>query len=349
MQMDKRLYGIDLIKSIAVLFVIVIHISSQVFSEQASHFELLAGILWESAARAAVPLFFMCSGVLLLYRQKAIPVSRLYSRYIPRIMLAAFIWDFIYKLYHLEANGSLCFENIKKAAADTALFDHEFHLYYLHIMLIVYIILPALKTITDNAAEPLLRYLIFVWFAFAVAYPTLKGCFPLNRLKGIPLQWSINMTYGSAGYLLLGYYLKKYPLNKRLAVLLAAAGFTFTFAGTCTATYLKGALYSGFMEGMSIGVCLYAAGLFALLLRMPEPGKAAAGVISYTARSSFFVYLFHMLLIYTMRERGADVHILPIPFSVPLLSVSVLAISLTVCYAAQRLCYPLRRRLQAKA
>lgn len=273
----------------------------------------------------------MCSGVLLLDTKKSLPVKKIYRNYIWRILKALIIWSILYKVYRISADGSISPAEIKNILKETILFDHEFHLYYLHIMLIIYIMLPLTKIITENSSKNLLMYIIAVWFVFAIVYPTVRNVYPLSILKGIPLQWLINMTYGSIGYTILGYYINKYPLGVKSSVGLSVIGFLITFVGTYVISDISGTFYNGLLEGMSVGVCLYSAGLFSLLQRAEKKPENIFGTfVTSLSESSFFIYLFHVFLIYTMTRHKIDLYIFPIIISIPLISGAIMLISMSV-------------------
>lgn len=209
---QKRSVSIDLIKTIAIIGVVVIHTCSLGYQNPLMSANWLSSVFWGCLSRASVPLFFMCSGALLLDPDKPLSFKKLYTRNLPRIVLALFFWALCYKAYHLIAADNLNTAAIVQAAKELLLFRHEYHLYFLHIMMLVYVLLPIMRVFTRHASRTELRYALILWFLLGIVYPTLRPYWPLSLLGGIPSQWMLNMTYAAIGYGLLGYYINCYTI-----------------------------------------------------------------------------------------------------------------------------------------
>lgn len=292
----------------------------------------MESITWGSLVRASVPIFFMCSGALLLSPERSFSPREFFGKNLIRIAVSMFVWAMGYKIYHLATTASLTVPNFWQAAKEVLLFNQEFHLYYLQILLIVYLFLPITRIIAQNASKRQMEYLLLLWFAFGIVYPTVISFWPFHLLTGIPLQYKINMTYAAIGYGVLGYYLKQYPLQKEMgSILLALCGFLLIWAGTYVFSVKNGSLYQGFLEGMSLGVCLLAAGIFSLCKRMPpcRSSRFRAG-ITYLSKASFCIYLTHVAFIYILSSAGLSTQMLPTILSIPLISCTVFACSLPV-------------------
>lgn len=334
----KRDFNIDLLKTVAIFFVIVIHVSARAFDSSIGGFSWTSAVLCNSLTRAAVPIFFMCSGALLLNPQKKLSVKKLFLHNILRVVVAMIFWSILYKFYHLIAEHNITFQGFKNIVVETLLFKQEFHLYYIHIILIVYIILPITKIITQNASKTQLEYLLCVWFVFAVIYPTVKMLYPFSALTGIPLQWLINMTYGSIGYTILGYYLKNYKLSLKYSLAFAIIGFVITFGGTYILSVKNNEFYSNLLEGMTIGVCFYAIGLFSLLASVKKHSDGIfSKTVTYISKASFTIYLCHVFFIYAMPHFKIDLYAIPVIISIPIVSVLIMILSTAVYFVFSKI------------
>ena len=150
--MTKRNTMLDIIKTFAILGVISIHVVSRVLTgESIGTAQWNTALFWATLFRASVPLFLMCSGALMLDREKPLSIKKLYLHNMLRIVIAMLVWGFLYKIYHLKMNGGLNFEQVIFSLKRLFLFDHEFHFYYIHIILIVYAFLPITRILTDKA------------------------------------------------------------------------------------------------------------------------------------------------------------------------------------------------------
>lgn len=278
-------------------------------------------------ARPAVPLFLMASGALLLPPERELTIRKLYARNTARLAAALFFWAACYKLVFLALAGSLTPWDLEAAAKNLLLFRHEEHLYYLHIMLLVYAFLPVTRLLAGQGDRRLLGYALGLWFLLGILYPTVRTLWPFTLLGGIPVQWRLNMTYASIGYTLLGYALARRRPRRSLCLLALLAGFALTFGGTWAASAAAGRLEEHFLEGMGTGVFLEALGIWGLCqtASLPDWARRAAEGLS---RASFCVFLTHVFFLQFFARHGLRAAEGPVLFTVPLLSALVLACGL---------------------
>lgn len=320
--------GIDFLKAIAIFGVIIIHTCSAGYSNPIPSFNWLSSVFFGSVVRASVPIFFMCSGALLLTPEKELPLSRLYTKNLLKIVLSMFIWALGYKAYHLIVAGTYSMHDIFQAFKEVLLFKQEFHLYFLQIMVVVYVFLPVTRIITKHAAKKELKYALAVWFLLGIVYPTVKPFWPVTLLSGIPVQWMINMTYAAIGYGLLGYYLSQYLISLKWSILFLVVGFLGVYGGTVFMSVRTETLYQNFLEGMSVCVALLAIGVFGLCYNLKSSiGGKTATVISKLSKTSFCIYLVHVFWLYFFNFLGISVNGFPCLLSIPLISCLNLALS----------------------
>ncbi len=260
----------------------------------------------------------MCSGALLLDPKKTFSIKHLYTRRLLRIAIALLFWAIVYKIFDLVVDKSFSFAEVFRSIKEWLLFEHKYHLYFLHIIIIVYIWLPIVRIYTKHASQNDLRYVICVWFLFGIIYPTVKGYLPFALLGGIIQQWGINMTYAAIGYALLGFYMTKYMFSRRLSVLLMIAGFVVVFGGTVVISVRAGTLATGFLEGMTVGVALMSVGIFGL--SGTEARISKSQFIKSLSKGSFCIYLVHVMIISLLQWVGITTFS-PYLMSIPLVSL----------------------------
>ena len=102
-------------KSIAIACVVLIHVASgPLLWEAPNTGRWMQSLLWGSASRFAVPLFFLCSGALLLDEKRGADVRHIWTRSIPHILITLFFWASAYAFAPLLYHRSLCRETIAK-------------------------------------------------------------------------------------------------------------------------------------------------------------------------------------------------------------------------------------------
>lgn len=259
----SRVRSVDCAKCLAIFCVLLIHAASDVLrGGPISSIRWLSGLFWGSVSRGAVPLFLLCSGALLLDAERTISARHIWRRNIPHMLLALFFWAAVYKAIGLLTAGQTDAAALRGAVRDWLLWQHEGHLYYLPVILLVYAALPLTRTFTAHADAKTMRYFLAFWFAFGVLLPTLRQLGLLQDFGGIVRQWPLPMAWSAIGCTVLGDALRRRPLTARCAGLLFAAGFLLCFAGTWLLSAKAGELKTPFLEGFSPGPCLMAAGLF---------------------------------------------------------------------------------------
>lgn len=329
-----RDHQIDLVKALAIWMVLIIHTSF--FSDPVSSAPFVSNLFWRVLAGSAVPLFLMCSGALMLRTEKELTLHKLFFRSLLRFVIAMLLWAMVYKVQHLYQDGQLTPSGLVYAFKEVLLFRQEFHFYYLHIMMLIYVLLPVLRLIVREGNETILRYLLGLLFVFGILAPTVKPYWPFTLVEGIPTQWIMNMTYAAIGYCLLGWYLRTHPLSRTVSAVLFAVGFVFTLALTYWFSAKQGSLDGRFLEGMTLGPCLMAAGLYGLLLRAKADGRAKR-LVTELSRGSFCVYLVHVFFLNL--DQQALWRTLPIPrlLLIPLAATALLFVSMAVYEALSRI------------
>jgi len=340
---ETRHTYIDLIKTIAIIGVIAIHTCTNGYQNPILSPDWLSTVLLRCLSGASVPLFFMCSGVLLLSPEKPLPIKKLFGKTMLRILLSLFVWSAFYAVYHLLVAGNLNLETITQAIKDLILFRHEFHLYYLHILLIVYLFLPITRLFVQYAKKEELHYALLIWFLLGCVYPTVRTFWPFRLLSGIPTQWMINMTYSAIGYGLLGFYLHRYPMTLKNGFLLLLIGFVTVISATVYLSVKNGTLNTIFLEGMSAGIAVYAAGIFIVCYNMSKKLRNhAEKYVYFVSKASFCIYLVHVLWIYCFDFLQISVNQFACILSIPTVTLLNLVLSAGVYLVLQKI--PLIRK-----
>lgn len=331
---DLRL---DAVRALAIVMVLVIHSASSGLLATPGTVNWWGALFWGGLARPAVPLFFVCSGALMLCRD--VTPKRILTHNLPRILCAMFAWAFLYQLCHLLAQGFTP-AGLWAAVKSTLVLRHEFHFYYLHILLLVYAFLPVLRVFVRSASRRELEYALAVWAVTGILFPLIYEFWPFSRVGPISSWWRMPMSFSAVGYALLGHYLRQYgaSIRRRWYAVAWVAGLVVTVWGTAALSLKNGALYESFLSGMSPGPMLMTVGLFGGILTGPrEPTGRWAKVISLLARASFCVYLVHILFLQFFQRLGLSGGNTPCILFVPLTALVLLGCSLVVWAVLDRI------------
>lgn len=263
----------------------------------------------------------MASGALLLNPEKELTLKKLYTKKFPKILAALFFWALCYKLVFLIITDRFTISDLIEAIKHLVLFHHEEHLYYLHMTLLVYAFLPITRTIARYTEKQLLEYLLALWVLLGILCPTVRIFWPFTLLRGIPVQWRMNMTYASIGYMLLGYYFETYHtyVKRSRCAVIFVAGFFLTYGGTWVISNKIGKPSEHFLEGMGIPVFLIALGAWGLCQTV-SLSKRSTKLTAFTSKASFCIYLTHIFFLQAFARWGLRAVNGPIVLTVPLIS-----------------------------
>ena len=317
---------VDLAKTVAIVCVVLIHVSSgPLLWEKPDTARWMQSLFWGSVSRFAVPLFFLCSGALLLDEKRNVTARHLWTRNIPHMLASLFFWAAAYVLAPFVYRWNFDWNAIGKGLLDVLLWRHEQHLYFLHIMLLVYAALPLTRSFLHRAEEKTRSYAFFFWCVTGVVLPAIKSLGLLDWLSGIPMQWPLPMAWSAIGCTALGWFLRKNPLRVRTSIGLALLGFAICYGGTAALSLQKGELSSQLLEGLSPGPLLMAAGVFCLCGALaPKLPRILMKTAELGGKASFGIYLAHEFVLSAFRVFGVTTWFAP-----PLLSIPVLAF---VCF-----------------
>ena len=97
--MDKqyRIEYLDLLRIVSIFFVIVVHVTVDNWYVIGNNpFNWLVNNSYNSISRWAVPVFIMISGTIFLREEKEMPIVKIYTKYVFKIVVLLFVWGIIY-------------------------------------------------------------------------------------------------------------------------------------------------------------------------------------------------------------------------------------------------------------
>lgn len=367
----ERIAWVDLLKVVACFLVVFSHNCDPyvaVFDSDRSSF--LAGVFSGSLTRSSVPLFVMMTGVLLL------PVTRtmqqFYRRRIGRILPPLIFWSvalpLFYWLYinHVSPSANPAISpsdytfpaTVRRAA--TFIFNFNYTttpLWYLYMLVGLYLIIPVLNAWLVQARKKDLQLFLSVWF-FTLFIPYIKMFAPALGYEGNygnmgifgVCDWNeygaFHYISGFTGYLVLAYYLVKYPLKLSLAktllygIPLFLTGYAITSFGFVELQRYYPGNYAyleiiWFFTG--INVFMMTLPVFVIIQKLPvRPNRWLARTASLT----FGIYLCHFFFVQVGYDLLTSVS-LPVPAKIVSGAIFAFAVS-ALLVAAMKLWRPTR-------
>lgn len=297
MQPIKRVPGYSLLRVIACIAVVILHLFASaniLFKDQITDAQRLGGNIIVNCMMWAVPCFVMVTGALLLDRRREITYQKIFKKYIPRILGALIVFGELFAIFDMvmDTKGfhiDKVLEGFYKIFTGTG----WSHLWYLYLLIGLYLLLPFYRKIAKLSSEKDLKYLLGIYVFFI-------SILPLTQLFGVKSGFYIHVSTIYPCYLFLGYALAKgrIKLSKVVASVITAVGA----AGIIIATICKVKFQTEQIEMLygysSIFVILMAAGVFYLIYKVKINTRSMLWkCVECIDECSFGIYILHMVLV----------------------------------------------------
>jgi len=349
---DGRLAYADLLRVLASIAVVVLHISAGWLDQTtvgSSSWTVL--ITYDALTRWCVPMFVMLSGAFLLDPKKGVNLKDIFLKYILRILIALLVWGTFYAVAsYLLSGGQFSWDGVLSALRKVLWADTHYHLWFLYMMIGLYLLTPVLRAFVRGASRRDLHWFFLLVFLFYSLLPVLQILFPVRM--ALPSAWTnrfnIHLVLGYVGYYVAGYYLKNYTLGRLpefIIYILGILGGVATVWGTLSLSERAGSFCSTLFEYRAPNVLFMAVAVFVLfryVLGVSEE-RSRRQRLGGVARISFGIYLIHEFFIMLLREFDISTLSFNPVVSVPVLSAAVFLCAFLVAWLISKI--PLLGRL----
>ena len=325
---EKRIEYLDLLRIIAIIGVIVIHVTTREITENnIENLKINLLFLFDGFVRWCVPIFIMISGTLLL--SKDYSLKELYFKKILRIITAFIFWSIIYVVF-LD-------DKFINELVIRKLLVGNYHMWFLLMIIGLYILTPLFKKIVES--ETLTKYFLTIWIVISLLLPTIYDVILLmtensyivtaiNAFKYNLNKLEIALSY--SGYFVLGYYLYKKNFSKKSRIgiyILGIIGAVLTTILTMIVSKKVGKYSDIYSQYLTLNVFLESVAVYVFAKYHFKTNK----VFKNVAKCCFGIYLVHVLVL----EKGESIlGINALSFnpilSVPLITISVFLIALLI-------------------
>ena len=275
---------------------IILHVSAQNwYVTDVYGFEWQAFNFFNSIVRWGVPVFTMISGALFLERD--IPIKKIYSKYVFRMILSFAAWSVIYALFAEEDFVGRIF----------MLIQGHYHMWFILMIVGLYICIPFIKSIVSS--EERLKYYIILAFVFAFVIPelvTLANDFAGELMnKGVEAinsdvnNMNIHIVLGYASYFVLGYYLNRTELSKKqrkVIYVLGSLGFAATICLNLSVALKTHQGCETYSDNFSVNVLFESVAVFTWF-KYKKNNLKWKPMILKLSKFSFGAYLVHALIL----------------------------------------------------
>lgn len=215
---EERKYYIDFIKIISTFLVIFNHTGNTgflAFQGQDNIILKVIEILCSSFCLVAVPLFFMCSGALLL--PKAESINGLYKKRVVKYLAVILVFTLGYYIsLSLYGHAQMSLWWILNTAYSTTTFSFSGSYWFLYSYVAFLIMLPIFRIIAKHITRELMTYICTLYFVFGGMLPLLEYMFGFGNIA-LSIPFATNPAFF---YPLVGFYIEEndisYFRNKKI-------------------------------------------------------------------------------------------------------------------------------------
>lgn len=330
----------DLLRVLSMVAVVYLHTA-------ASGLQVMADpVLWQfsnwmaALGTAAVPLFFMLSGALLLPSGRTDdPVFVLRHR-LPRVLVPGLFWSFavIAGTWYF-VGGEQALKMLVHLPNSTALTPY----WFLYALVPMYLLSPLLKRMTDHMKPIHWNYLLGLWCVLTLGLQSVAYLVPepwkFFFLENTTL--TVSAVGGYLGYFMLGAWLgqlKKLPSRGALWAI-AAADWAVMSLGTWYFMTKTGVYGQHFLDYRGVFAMILAASLFLLARSYFGQGKGSGRILTLLSGCSFGVYLAHPFAIKAVELVLGEAGGIPLQLTTWLLALGGSILGVVVCQSIKPLCY----------
>ena len=312
-----RLKYLDIMRVLAMLAVIMIHVTAYKWSDVSVYsWEWNVFACFNSAVRFGVPVFVMISGVLFL--GKECDIKKLYQKNIKRLAIAYVIWSVFYAVMIHESEGrrTMLLNSI----------EGYVHLWFIPMIIGLYMLTPLLYRMIWT--ENLTKYYLVLSVIFVFVLPqilTMCVDFGSGLCADIALAFQnlledmhFEFVFGYPFYFVLGHYLNNMKLEKkhrRVIYLLGLCSFLATFFFTKEISELNHSPVATYLKNFTVNVMLQSVAVFVWVKYNVGKGKReneTSKIWGLLSKYSFGAYLVHMYVVWMLNRAF---HINPLSFS----------------------------------
>ena len=293
---DRKTY-LDVLRVLAALFVITIHVIEQ-YDELFTGGELPAMVALNTFVRPAVPIFVMISGALWLDPARKIGPRRVAAG-VCRIVSAFVVWS---ALYAIAFNAVYLKQDARNVII--AFFRGQMHLWFLFMMACLYLLIPFFRRISQS--RRLVAYFLILSLVFTFILPVVRSLLrggAAGVAEYISSKTYFHFTLGYAPYFLLGRFLDSTELRRPARFAIYALGLASLAASVLLTVFYEPAraqFTTSNINAFHPFILLQSAALFTFakygFSRLSFSDRSRA-VWRFLAARMFGVYLVHLLVI----------------------------------------------------
>ena len=330
---SNKIFYLDFLRMIACLSVVMIHVSAEYVIREVGSFDFWIGNLFDSVSRAAVPLFVMISGALMLDENYVLTKQK-WVKHISKMGIFFVVWSIVYRVvYKIFWGGVISGKRIDIFEFFGGIINGHYHLWFVPMIIGLYLLLPLLRLWVKRTNIRYVEYYLVLAVIFAFAIPhAMTLLISINPLfEKITLFENTGMSYcaGYTTYFILGWYLNNKEIeNTVLFKFIFVIMILVAFFGTYGVLKLTNTDVFIFYNNFTVNVLMYSISIFVLSKKrykdMQMKNSVVYKSVGLVTKSSLGIYAVHVAIISVLLRLFSGVHAI---LAVPLIFIICVVLS----------------------
>lgn len=335
--MNQREKNYDYLRSISCIAIILLHVSGSywgVVDIKSKEYAVMT--IYNGLTRFAVPVFMMLSGAFLLEPRKGGDIKRF-----GKLLLNFYIWSAFFAFQSVVfkvVTGKDITEKLLSSSWERLLWGH-YHMWFVFLILGFYLLLPIVRRIADN--KTVLEYYLVLWVITRFCVPVFTSGEKWSWINVWINKLDLNLLLGYLGYFLLGFYVRKYGVEKRMRTVTyigGGIGLVYAIIKTIFESRLQEKCVESYFSPGSWNVLLFSLAIFTFFTYFNNTDICYT-FVKKVARNSFAIYMIHPFFIEKLNMVGITTISFDCIFSIPVLTIGIFFASYFFAFIIYRIPY----------
>lgn len=294
-----RIHYFDALRVFCAFLIVYLHTTAIVMGDYENSREIswIFVVITNSFTRMGVTIFFMISGALLLRSSKNDSISYVLKHRVLKIFIQVIVWSIIYLLFHTFIWQTKDFNVIKYIRLITSSGIHS-NLWFLHVLLGLYIILPLLRIIVSKVN---VKYL---WYLFILCFLEVYVRYGLKILFKLEFEATLPIATGFIGAFILGYLLNETNINKRnrrILYIIGLLSFVLNVYMTFKLSSQAGSSNRSWLNSDNMTILFQSSAFFVMFKYSSIFNKISENsIIKKISSLTFGIYIIHSIVVFSI-------------------------------------------------
>lgn len=308
-----RNYSYDIIRTIAIIFVVFIHSMAQIDEYSGNDsLILIARSVYGSIIYTGVPLFVMLSGALLISKEE--PITTFYKKRFTRVLIPFLLWSLVVHGIHCLQEGVSINEFVKSYLYLTLTEGVHGIYWYIYLILGLYLITPILRHLFADRNPTIAFYTAILLYVISIFSFIVPDVWIINRFSFDNLLY---VAYFVVGHVIVVHLSDNENIKNVTLLLLILSVVLGVILRLCPVQIRVIMPIVSTVTSISLFVTLF--------LSHKKIGARCLGGIEFLSSVSYGIYLSHIILISVFVKLAITKHI-PLAIA-PLVTVGMVIVS----------------------